>query len=669
MLDVRQAFDMAMDSLKRGDAVQARGYLEQGLSEHPENVNLNALYGGVLLQSKDYEAAEKVLRKSLGLAPTFAKPHEDLGYLYIETRRPEQAIPLLQRAIELAPDVETAHFQLGRALVLTGRGKDADVAFERSFALSPERREMALAAEHHREGRFNEAERMAIKLLHRNEENVDALRILGLVCAGQARPEEAERHLSKALDLAPDFIELYAELGRVYKELEKFDKAITMFEKWVEFEPNNPKAHFLLGSVYSPASYTEKALACYQRSIELHEPYPAVWLGLGHVLKTLGRQQEGIDAYKRCIELKPENGETYWSLANLKTYKFDDEMIAQMEAMIEREDVREQSLVNFLFSLAKAYEDRKDYEKAWQYYARGNATQRELVSYDPIQNEVYNREIIDVFDADMVARLRELGGCNDAAPIFVLGLPRSGSTLIEQILASHSQVEGTSELAYMSRIAHNLSQTAERKMRFPKGMSRITGDHLMALGERYLEWADRHRHTGRPFFIDKMPNNFPFVGLIKAILPNAKIIDARRHPLDACVGNLKQLFAKGQAFTYDEVDIGEYYLSYIEIMDHWHKVFPGEILTVQYEDNVFDNENQIRRILDFCGLPFEESCLRFYETDRAVRTASSEQVRQPIYTGSVHQYKRFEPWLGTLKEVLEPVLTEEEMAGPASDGI
>jgi len=659
MIDVRQAFDAAMADLKMGDASSAMHRIKVALSDHPDNVNLNGLYGGLLLQAKQYDEAEQVLKKTLGLAPTFAKPHEDLGFLYIETGRPEEALPILERAVVLTPEVESAHFQLGRALVLLGRGKEADTAFEKSFALSPERREMALAAEHHREGRYNEAERMCIKLLHRNEDNVDALRTLGLVCAAQGRQEEAESHLSKALTFAPDYVELYGELGRVYKELERFDRAIEMFKKWVEFAPNNPKAHFFLGSVYAPTSMHDEALESYGRAIELREDYPGAWLGLGHQLKTVGKHDEGVAAYHRCIELRPENGETYWSLANLKTYRFDDAMIDQMHQMIERDDVREQSLVNFQFSLAKAYEDRKDYAKAWQYYTEGNQTQRQLVSWDPVHNEVINREIIDVFNSDMIERLRAKGGCSDAAPIFVLGLPRSGSTLIEQILASHSQVEGTAELAYMGRVANSVSLAANSNLRFPQGMDSLTGIHLESLGQRYLDWASRHRLENTAYFIDKMPNNFPFIGLIKAVLPNAKIIDARRNPLDACVGNLKQLFAKGQTFTYDEVDIGEYYLSYIEMMNHWHSVLPGEVLTVNYEDNVFDNENQIRRILDFCKLPFEEQCLRFHETDRAVRTASSEQVRQPIYTGSVDQYKRFDPWLDNLKEILDPVLNAE----------
>jgi len=659
MIDVRQAFDAAMADLKSGDAQSAMRRIEVALNDHPDNVNLNGLYGGLLLQAKQHQKAEVVLKKTLGLAPAFAKPHEDLGFLYIETGQPEKALPILERAIILTPEVESAHFQLGRALALLGRGKEADAAFEKSFALSPERREMALAAEHHREGRYNEAERMCIKLLHRNEDNVDALRTLGLVCAAQGRQEEAESHLSKALVFAPDYVELYGELGRVYKELERFDRAIEMFKKWVEFAPNNPKAHFYLASVYAPTSMHDEALASYHRAIELREDYPGAWLGLGHQLKTVGKQEEGVAAYHRCIELRPENGETYWSLANLKTYRFDDAMIDQMHQMVERDDVREQSLVNFQFSLAKAYEDRKDYKNAWKYYTLGNQTQRQLVSWDPVHNEVINREIIDVFNEDMIERLRQRGGCSDASPIFVLGLPRSGSTLIEQILASHSQVEGTAELAYMGRVANSVSMASNSQLRFPQGMDALTSVHLESLGQRYIDWAARHRHENTAYFIDKMPNNFPFIGLIKAVLPNAKIIDARRHPLDACVGNLKQLFAKGQTFTYDEVDIGEYYLSYIEMMNHWHSVLPGGVLTVNYEDNVFDNENQIRRILDFCELPFEDQCLRFYETDRAVRTASSEQVRQPIYTGSVHQYKRFDPWLDNLKEILEPVLVGE----------
>jgi len=368
-----------------------------------------------------------------------------------------------------------------------------------------------------------------------------------------------------------------------------------------------------------------------------------------------GRVDDQDDAYRRCLELEPAFGEAYYSLANLKTYHFEDNEVREMERWAENEEVTESSRVNFLFALAKSCEDRGDYGRAWHYYELGNAKQRMLVSYDPVQTEIVNDEIIGFFDEAYFRRV-DGAGDSDPAPIFVIGLPRSGSTLVEQIIASHSQVEGTSELPYIGRLTRSLNRNRADGMKYPQVLRELEGRHFHRLGEEYLRLAHRHRVEGTPRFIDKMPNNFPSVGFIHSILPAAKIIDARRHPLDACVGNLRQLYARGQTFSYDQTDIGEYYLQYIRMMDHWEKVLPGRVLRVRYEDTVNDLESQVRRILDYLELPWEDACLNYHETDRAVRTASSEQVRQPIYTSGMGFWKNYEPYLGELKEILEPVL-------------
>jgi hypothetical protein len=311
--------------------------------------------------------------------------------------------------------------------------------------------------------------------------------------------------------------------------------------------------------------------------------------------------------------------------------------------------------VNFLFALAKAYEDRKDYATAWRYYEEGNAKQRLLVSYDPVLTETVNDDLVSFFNAEF---FRDHAGCGnpDPSPIFILGMPRSGSTLVEQIIASHSQVEGTSELPYIGRLTKSLNRNRADGMRYPQVLSELEPRHFNRLGQNYLDMASMHRVEGTPHFIDKMPNNFPLVGFIHAILPNAKIIDARRHPLDACTGNLRQLYARGQTFSYDQTDIGEYYLQYQRMMDHWDEVLPGKVLHVQYEDVVADLATQVRRILEFLDLPFEDACVNYHDTERAVRTASSEQVRQPIYTSGIGYWRHYEPQLAELKEVLEPIL-------------
>ena len=383
-------------------------------------------------------------------------------------------------------------------------------------------------------------------------------------------------------------------------------------------------------------------------------------LGLGHVLKTVGRQEEAVDAYRDCIRHLPRNGETWWSLANLKTYRLTDEDIKQMESLVAGKDesgqeIAEQSLINILFSLAKSFEDRGNYEQAWGYYHDGNSRQRVLENYDPVRTEVMNDRIIKVFTQEFLAANTGLGHPSKE-PIFVVGLPRSGSTMIEQILASHSQVEGTSELPYAGLVATSLNRNRADGVNYPDAVAELGEEHFKRLGQDYLNFAQIHRTEGKPVFIDKMPNNFPTIGLLHLILPNAKIIDARRYPLDSCLSCYRQLFARGQTFTYDLTDIGEYFLQYQRMMDHWHEVLPGRCLTVQYEEVVTDFENQVRRLLDYCELPFEESCINFHETERPVRTASSEQVRQPVYTKSVNFWRNHEANLGELIEVLEPAL-------------
>jgi tetratricopeptide (TPR) repeat protein len=387
-------------------------------------------------------------------------------------------------------------------------------------------------------------------------------------------------------------------------------------------------------------------------------------LGIGHVLKAVGRYDEAVAAYAECIRQRPEQGETYWSLANLKTYRFDDPTVAEMERRVTDGKLSTQSEVNFLFALGKAWEDREDYERAWAHYSRGNSKQRATVSYDPVQTETMNDRLLRTFGREFLAS-RTDAGLDDPAPIFIVGLPRSGSTLLEQVLASHSQVEGTSELPYLSRVASWLNRNRVDGINYPEAVRELDAAHLRSLGEDYLNYARMHRRTDASRFIDKMPNNFPHVGLLALILPQAKIIDARRHPLDACLSCYRQLFARGQNFTYDLTEIGEYYLQYQRLMDHWADVLPGRVLTVQYEAVVAGFPEQVRRLLEFCGLPWEDACLRFFESDRPVRTPSSEQVRQPIYDRSVGHWRHYAGHLDELLAVIEPIRDRYRRYEPA----
>lgn len=654
LLAPKTVFDETIAQINAGDLGGAEARCREALNSFPRDVNMRALLGALLVKLNRAPEAENVLADVIAQAPTFAKPHEDLGHLLVQQNRPREALPHLERATHLDPSMESGWFTLGKALALLGRGAEADRAFERSFALSPERRMMALAAEHQKEGRLAEAEQLFRRVLRHNPQNVDAMRLLALIIVKAGRDVEAEGLLQRAISLAPDFLAAVLDLGQLRKEQDRYAEALECFDRALTIDPANAQAHYFRASTLAPAAFTQEAIEAYDQCLQFQPKHIGALLGRGHVLKAVGRYDDAVASYNACIQQRPDLGETYWSLANLKTYRFDDAAVAEMERRAESGGLTVQSEVNFLFALAKAHEDRRDYDRAWSYYHAGNTKQRATVAYDPVQTEVTNDRLIEVFSADFLQSTLGIGE-PDSAPIFIVGLPRSGSTLLEQILASHSQVEGTSELPYLGRVTNWLNRNRAEGVNYPEAVRELKPQDFQQLGKDYLGFAQIHRRSGAPRFIDKMPNNFPNIGLLAMILPNARIIDARRHPLDACLSCYRQLFAKGQAFTYDLTEIGEYYLQYQRMMDHWAQALPGRVLSVQYEDVVTDFEPQVRRLLAFCGLGWEDSCLRFYESDRPVRTPSSEQVRQPIYDRSIGHWKHFAHHLDELITVIEPI--------------
>ena len=399
----------------------------------------------------------------------------------------------------------------------------------------------------------------------------------------------------------------------------------------------------------------EEALAVYEQIVSRYKPPAKVIMSHGHALKTVGQQAKAIAAYEQAIAMEPTLGEAYWSLANLKTFRFSDEQIASMEAMLQSQQAKRADYYHLCFAMGKALEDREAFEKSFHFYDKGNQLKKKLEGYDREENHQNTQRQISCFNQQFITERPT--GCPVADPVFIVGLPRSGSTLLEQILASHSLVDGTKELPDIIALTRRLGERKKKAQvsKYPEILAKLTPEQLTELGEEYLQRASIQRGSA-PYFIDKMPNNFAHIGFIHSILPNAKIIDARRHPMDACFSGFKQLFASGQRFTYGLDDIGHYYRDYVELMDHWDTVLPGKVLRVHYEEVIADPEQQIRRLLEHCGLAFEESCLNFHQTDRAVRTASSEQVRQPIYKSSVEQWRHFSPYLGELKQALGPVL-------------
>jgi len=655
----RNTFDRAISLLKNGAQDEAETLCRSWLSENARDVNFLSLLGSILLRKNDFEEAEKTLRTVTQIAPGYPSVHEDLGTVLLNLGRSEEALISLQKAIEQNPNSASAFSKLGGALKSLGRDEAGDAALTHAASMSPVQANLEKATKFFAEGKFREAEAIAKEVLAANPRDVNAGLLLGRIALHARAFSEAEKLLRKVVEMAPRFMIAWHDLGTALKEQGKEEEAIKALEQALELEPNNASSHYYYAAALAMAGRTEDSAGAYKRAVTLDPGLAGAYIGLGHVLKTLGDQEGGIEAYRAAIALRPNFGEIYFSLSNLKTFRFSDTEIEDMVERINQESLPSESIVHFAFSLGKAFEDKKDYDLAYQYYSQGNGEHRNSIAYDPVQTEVAHTKIKETFSREFFDRMKESQvGVQDPAPIFIIGLPRSGSTLLEQILASHSLVDGTSELPDLGVVSQMISNKAQGRV-FPDGILQMSDAEITQLGQEYFDRTQRHRR-GAPFFTDKMPNNFAHVGLIQAIMPNAKIIDARRHPLDSCVGCFKQHFAKGQTFTYDTFELGEFYLEYDQLMGHWDEVLPGKVLRVQYEDVVQDLETQVRRILDYCDLPFEEACVNFHETKRSVRTASSEQVRQPIYNKSMNTWQRFDAHIGTLKEILAPLLNESD---------
>lgn len=653
----------AVDAMRANRPLRAEEICRDFLLLNPGSTEHLRLLGHALMKQKRLDEAEQQIRFALSLKPDMPSLHEDLGSVLALKGQFEEAVPAFEKAIGLEPRLPLARKKLGQALAALGRGRDADQVFEEYFELDPGKGIVAEGAEHLKAGRKDEAISSFRKALRENPDNVDAMRFLaGTYLRDKKNLDDAEALLRRATQVAPDFIGAWMLLGAVLHEKSRHLESIDAYRRATTLDPDGAQTWAGLGNALAYAGYPEKSIEAYARAVALDPGSASAQMGYAHVLKTVGDQSAALQAYRAAIRAKPDFGEVYWSMANLKVFRFEEEEVTAMEQQLERDDLSVSAEVHFRFALGKAFEDKKDYDKAWHYYHTGNQKQRMEVSHDPLEMEMRQSEIVEVFNREF---LEQHAGSGDEAPdpIFIVGLPRSGSTLIEQILASHSQVEGTAELATLMHIASSIGRYRPDNVQYPTSARDLRKKDWRAYGQQYIEDTRRHRMTDKPFFTDKLPNNFSHVGLLHLILPNAKIINARRHPLDSCLGGYKQLFGKGQHFTYDMFDLAEYYKNYHNTMQHWHTVLPGKVLDVHYEETVTDLETQVRRILEHCGLPFEEACVRFHETERAVKTASSEQVRQPIYRGALGKWRCYEKHLDLWKEELADII---EALPPAS---
>lgn len=572
---------------------------------------------------------------------------------------PRLAALQAREILGVSPRNADAYRLLGAALRRTGDAEEAERAELDAIAASVGDPTLMRAAEALLDNDLPTAERVLRPRLSEKPTDVAAIRMMAELAGRVGRYPDAEKLLRRALELAPAFAPARANLATVLYKQNRPAEAIAELDLLPRDDEGAAGQQNLKAAALGRIGSYEEAIDIYEQVLAKMPRQPKVWMSYGHALKTVGRQQDGIAAYRRGLDLAPTLGELWWSLANLKTVTFGDEDVAAMAEALTREGLGPEDRLHLNFALGRAYEERKSYEQSFGHYAEGNRIRAAMIRYDVAEVESFVARSKALFTPAFVAA-QAGGGCAALDPIFVLGMPRAGSTLIEQILASHPEVEGTMELPDIPALARRLggAKTGSDEAAYPECLADLDPAALRALGEEYLERTRIQRKTGRAYFIDKMPNNWAHAGLIRLILPNAKIVDARRHPLDCCFSNFKQHYARGQGFSYAQGDMGRYYAAYVDLMAHMDGVLPDPPHLVVHERLIDDPEAEIRRLLDHLGLPFDPACLRFHENERAVRTASSEQVRRPINRAGLDQWRPYEPWLDPLKQALGPVLDD-----------
>jgi len=608
--------------------------------------------------SGDPLAALEVLEPLLNAQHKWAAAYFEYGVSLGMVGRGDEAIQALLKAVEYQPEHPEAWRVLADHLMATGDTEGADAAYARHVQCSTRDPLLQEAAAAMVKKEIAIAERLLKKHLMQKPTDVSAIRMLAEVASRCARDDEAANLLVRCLELAPSFTAARYNYALLLHRRNDSPAALVEIEKCLETDSERPNYRNLCAVILSRVGEYERSSSMYARLLAEYADNPKVWLSYGHVLKTEGRREECIDAYRKSIALDSSFGEAYWSLANLKTFHFTAAELTAMDEQLADPELTAKSRWHFQFSLGKAFEDAGEYARSFDSYADGNALYRKHNGYTADFNTTRVERLKKYFSREFFNE-RQGVGCSVPDPIFIIGMPRSGSTLLEQILSCHSAVEGTMELPNMINMAQELRGEADEDEVAVHAavLAAKSAAELRALGELYIERTRINRKTERPLFIDKMPNNFLHVGMIHLLLPNSKIIDARRHPLGCCLSNFKQYYARGQSFSYDLADMGRFYYDYVDLMAHFDEVLPGRIHRVFYEDTVADTETVVRDMLEYCGLEFEEECLRFFESDRPVRTASSEQVRQPIYRAGTEQWQHYEEWLDPLKESLGEVLT------------
>jgi tetratricopeptide (TPR) repeat protein len=638
--------------LYRRQFAEAARAAEALLARSPEDRDLLYMLAVAQRYLGRIPAALGTLARLEELHPDYPRLHQEKGHCHVAQRSSAPAIAAFERAVALNPALPGSWRTLQSLYGMVGRRADADNAGAHVAKLASLPTAIVTARSMFADGEIEAAEALVRRYLIEHGDDIEGMRLLAQIGMKLDVLDDAELLLETVLERAPDYRPARYDYAQVLLQRHKHRQAREQIRMLQQAEPEERAYRITQATLSTELGECEQALREYERLLGETPDHAELHLSMAHTLKTLGRQQEAIESYRRAAGLRPDYGDAYWSLANLKTYRFTAGELAAMRAAEAAPRTALKDRFHLCFALGKALEDLGEYAASFAYYERGNALKKSECRYRPEFIERNTRMQIEVCTPELFAQ-RQGWGDPSHAPIFIVGLPRAGSTLIEQILASHSQVEGTMELSDIPRLAQSLQgrEGGEERPRYPGVLTELLPEDCKRFGERYLTDTRLYR-TGKPRFIDKMPNNFRHIGLMHLILPNAKIIDARRGAMACCFSNFKQLFASGQQFTYSLEDIARYYRTYVELMAHWDRVLPGKVLRVQHEDLVADFEPQVRRILDFCELDFEPGCLEFHKTSRRVHTASSEQVRRPINTEGLEQWRRFEPWLGPLAEAL-----------------
>lgn len=640
----QQLYREMSDLIRRGDPAAAVTRLTAWTDTHPGDDVALSLLGSALMRCHNHDAALEIFRRAVTANPNSFAAHGDLAFALMQAAQAAEAMQVFARAVALHTGFYQGWCFLARLQYESGLLDSARKSFDKSQACDPYAAEFPKIQAAMSASRFAEAEKIARGLLAQQAGYPKAAYALAHLATSVGAHEEAAKILGKSIEIYPCDINLRAALVTSLEETGDYARACAEAQHIAPLDPGSYAPWLIIGRVHGHCGQYEESLAAYDMALTLAagDPHQAgnIQLLRGHILKILGRYADGISAYRASIETVDNNGAGWWGLADMKTHRFSAADRATMQRFAEDSTIKPEQRTQAAFALAKALEDSAAYADAFHWYQTANNLRTDS-DFDPATNSAGIDELIATFSQPMLENAPATAS-DEATPVFVVGLPRSGSTLIEQILASHSEIEGTMELTNLPNVVRLMTIAGGKyQLPYPASVAKFSRDELLAFGRNYMDSTAVYR-TGKAFFIDKLPTNFDKVGLIHMLLPQAIIIDARRHPLDCGLSCFKQHFAGGHRFSYKLEHIGHYYNNYLRMMDHWDAVLPQKVLRVQYESMVSQTEETVRDMLRHCGVAFEDNCLRFFANKRAVRTASSEQVRQPIYTGSVRSWKNFE---------------------------